>query len=326
MESINGILSTLSNELVAAVEKGGKSVVRIDDGTRLTASGCVWNGEGIIVATSHGVESDEGLAIETGDGKRYEATVVGRDPESDIAVLKVDGAGLTPFEFSTSPNSAGALVLALGRPGQAGLQCTFGIVSSLTHEGNVLHADATLYPGFSGGALVDTQGRLAGLLNVSFGRGRGAALSHAFVSGIVESILKDGVVQRGYLGVGTQPVEFSGQLRQRLPLTQDGGLLVVSIESDSPADLAGLLIGDVIAAIDGREVEDPRELRRTLRRQTSGASIVLKVVRGGELVDVTATLGAREGLSTHERGFGRGNGREEGRGHGHRMHRRRGMR
>jgi serine protease DegQ len=306
MASINGILSTLSGELVAAVQKGGQSIVRIDDGTRLTASGSVWSADGFVVATSHGVETDEGLTIETRDGKSYEAVVVGRDPESDIALLKASTDELTPFEPSQESAQAGALALALGSPGQAGLQATFGMIGSVSHEGTVLHGDFTLYPGFSGGALVDTQGNLLALLNLSFGRGRGAALSQSFVSGVVESIKQHGTVQRGYLGIGTQPVEISAQLRERLELSQTIGLLIVSVEADSPADQAGLFVGDVIAALNGQDMDDPRGLRGVLGRQGAGATVNLKVVRGGQIAEVSAVLGGRESESQERAENGHG--------------------
>ncbi len=295
MESISGTLTTLSNELIRAVEIAGRSVVRIDDGTRLTASGSIWSADGVIVATSHGVETDEGLVVETADGKSYEANVLGRDPESDIVVLQANGTGFPAFEVVSGLTSVGSLALALGRPGHAGLQATLGIVGSVTHEGSVLQTDAVLYPGFSGGALVDTQGRIAGLLNLSFGRGRGGAVTAGMVAQVVDSLLKHGSVPRGYLGIGSQPVSISDALQRSLGRAQSEGLLVVSVETDSPADKSGLFVGDIIVALEADPVGDPRQLRHLLGRLPAGQQVRLEILRGGNLSCVSATLGARGG-------------------------------
>jgi S1-C subfamily serine protease len=293
MQSISGTLTSLSNELVGAVQVAGDSVVRIDDGTRLTASGSIWSTEGVIVATSHGVEADEGLTVETGDGKTYDATVVGRDPESDIAVLKANGTGIKAFQHVTETTPVGSLVLAIGRPGHAGLQATLGIVGSVTHEGTILHTDAVLYPGFSGGALIDTRGRFAGLLNLGFGRGRGGVVAVSSVSKVVGSLLSHGSVPRGYLGVGSQPVSLGDALQRSLGRAQSAGLLIVSVEPDSPADRSGIFVGDVIVALDGSHVEDPRQLRRTLGERSAGEQVGLEILRGGQLIRIGAILGGR---------------------------------
>ena len=293
MESISGTLTTLSNELVRAVQVAGQSVVRIDDGTRLTASGSIWSGDGVIVATSHGVETDDGLVIETADGKTYEGTVVARDSESDIAVIRANGSGFEAFEPVAETPLAGTLVLALGRPGQAGLQATLGIVGSVSYEGTILHTDAVLYPGFSGGALIDTAGRFAGLLNLGLGRGRGGAIATGTVVQIVDTLLKLGSISRGYLGIGSQPVEIGDTLQRKLGRAQNAGLLVVSVETDSPADKAGLYVGDVVVALEGDPVADPRQLRKVLGQRSAGESVQLEILRGGQSSSVNVTLAAR---------------------------------
>jgi serine protease DegQ len=293
MESISGTLTTLSNELVRAVQIAGQSIVRIEDGTRLTASGSIWSDDGVIVATSHGVEADEGLVVEAGDGTTYDATVVGRDSESDIAVLRANGTGFKGFEPVTEGTQAGSLALALGRPGRAGLQATLGIVGSVTREGTILHTDAVLYPGFSGGALIDTQGRFAGLLNLGFGRGRGGALAVDTVAQVVDSLLRHGSVPRGYLGIGSQPVSISDALQGMLGRAQSAGLLIVSVEPDSPADKSGLYVGDVIVALEGAPVGEPRQLRHALGQRSAGETVGLEILRGGQVSRVSATLGER---------------------------------
>lgn len=278
-------LENLSSELADAVERAGHSVVRVEDGTRLTASGVVW-ADDTVVATSHGVERDEDLSIETGDGRRIAATLVGRDHDADLAVLRVEG-GLTPF----TPASAriGALALAVARPGERGLRATLGLVSGSreTGPGSVLHTDATLYPGFSGGALVDASGGLLGVLNLGWGRGRSIALDTDLVAETVDAILGGGTVARGYLGVRTQPAELPASAGQAT------GLLVAHVEKDSPAQAAGIALGDVILRIEGQATDDARSLRRALRGSRAGQTVRVEVLRGGTTHPLEAILGAQ---------------------------------
>ncbi len=276
-------LIDLSAALADAVERAGRSVVRVDDGTRLTASGVAW-ADNLVVSTSHGTEADEGLTIETADGTRHEATLVGRDHDADLAVLRVEG-GLAPF--APAEARVGALALAIGRPGERGLQATLGVVGSKREAsvGAVLHTDATLYPGFSGGALVDAAGGLLGVLNLGWGRGRGVAVDYALVRESVDAILNGGVVRRGYLGVRTQPAELPGG---------SVGLLVAHVEEGSAAHAAGLGLGDVILRLEGQATDDPRALRRLLRGFRAGQTVAVDVLRGGTAHTIEVTLGAQE--------------------------------
>lgn len=315
--SSSNVLQELSNALVAAVQAGGRSVVRVDDGTRLTASGVIWSADGLIVATSHGVEKDEGLVIETHDGARLDAAVLLRDPEFDIAVLKVEAAGLPAIEQAPADAEVGALVLALGRPGGVALQASFGVVGSAGGEpgSRVYHVDATLYPGFSGGALVDTAGQFVGLLNL--GWRRGVALGPGLVTQIVDAAATGEPVRRGYLGVGTQPVELSENVRKLLDGPYVVGLLVVSLDAGGPAELAGLYVGDTIVEVEGVQTSDPHDLRQALRRRAAGQAVSIRIVRGGEARTIQAVLGERpysdeSGRERRRRGPGRG-GRRLGR-------------
>ena len=276
-------LIQLSAALADAVERAGRSVVRVDDGTRLTASGVAWV-DNLVVATSHGVEADEGLAVLTGQDVRLEATLIGRDHDADLAVLRVEG-GLEPF--APAEARVGALALAVGRPGDRGLAATLGVVGSRreANVGAILHTDATLYPGFSGGALVDAAGGLLGVLNLGWGRGRGVALDVALVRESVEAILNGGAVQRGYLGVRTQPAELPGG---------GVGLLVAHVEEGSAAQAAGVVLRDVILRMDGRATDDPRALRRLLRGFRAGQTVAVEVLRGGTAHTIDVILGAQE--------------------------------
>jgi serine protease DegQ len=291
-------LQSLSNDLSDVAERAALSVVRVEDGSRLTATGVVWSSDGVIVTTSHGVERDEDLSIELADGTLLPATLVGRDPDTDLAVLKAQSGDLTPIDGSESDAArVGSLVLALARPGRAGLQATIGIVSSRTETQSggrseyLLHTDADMYPGFSGGPIVDMQAKMLGLTNLMFGRGRGIALGTPIVANITQMLLSNGRVQRGYLGVRTQQVSLPEAVRERLVPVQQRGLLIAQVEVDSPAETSGLLLGDTILRFNDGLISDVEALRQHLRLHSAGTEVILQILRGGEFQLIQVTLG-----------------------------------
>lgn len=294
-------LAALSAGLADVVARVGPSVVRVDDGSRLTATGIVWAEGGIVLTTSHGVERDDDLAVVLADGTRLAATLVGRDPETDLAVLRVSASGLVPVTRA-DPEAVrvGQLVLALGRPGESGLSATLGILSArqdaqdMGRPEYVLHTDATLYPGFSGGPLVNVAGEVVGLTNLGFGRGLGFALGLPILAHVAEALLAGGAVKRGYLGVSTQSVALPQSLRAALGVSQEHGLLVVQVESGGPADAAGLSLGDILLGLGGTALDDVDDLRRLLRGLAAGQGAALDIARGGAAHSLTVTLGARE--------------------------------
>jgi S1-C subfamily serine protease len=294
-----GILANLSTELADVVERVAPAVVRVDDGSRLTATGTLWSAEGIVVTTSHGVERDESLSIELGDGKVLPAAIIGRDPDTDLAALKVNATGLPFVPQAESPEvRVGNLALALARPGHGGLQATLGIISarleSQSHgqEEYILHTDAVLYPGFSGGPLVNVNGKVVGILNLMFGRGKGVALGTPITNHIIQALLAHGRVQRGYLGVRTQQVMLPEGLRKSLSLSQETGLLLVQVDPGSPAEKGGLLLGDVLLAFNDVDVSDVDSLRRQLRLHSAGDTVKIRLLRGGALHTQDVSLGS----------------------------------
>ena len=294
-------LTALSDQLADVVARLAPSLVRVDDGSRLTATGVLWTADGLVLTTSHGVERDEDLTVELADGTRLPASVVGRDEETDVALLRVQSAGL-PAIPQADPETVqvGQLALALGRPGSSGLQATLGIVSARqeAQDGGrpeyVLHTDAVLYPGFSGGALVNVHGQMVGLLNLGFGRGMGVALGLPIVAHVADALLAGGAVKRGYLGVSAQPVALPAALKTGLNVTQDHALLVVQVEPGRAADQAGLMLGDMLLALNGKPLGDVDDLRQTLRGLSAGQPLTLQIARGGAAQTLAATLGARE--------------------------------
>ena len=225
------------------------------------------------------------LAIVLGDGSRHAATLIGRDEETDFAVLKGNASGLPALERGSDENAKiGSLVLAVARPGNFGVGATFGILSgrSASQRGGrdeaILHTDAAFHFGFSGSALVDVQGKALGINNLAFGRGKSVALGVSIAEHTVEALLKHGQTKPGYLGIRTQLVPITESLRVALNMTQERGLLVFAVEADSPAEKAGLTLGDTLLAVNSQPLNDVDDLRRNLRILHAGETITLSLL------------------------------------------------
>jgi S1-C subfamily serine protease len=294
------MLENFSKALADAVEAASVGTVRVEARRRLPATGIVWSADGIIVTAHHVVERDENINIGLPDGSTTSATLVGRDPNTDLAVLRVQNKGLTLLaQANTSELRVGNLVLALGRPG-TDILSTIGIVSALgdgwrTPAGGQLdryvQTDVTMYPGFSGGPLIDVAGNLIGM-NTSALRDVSLAVPIPTMTRVVESLLKHGKVRQGYLGVGSQPVRLPKALAQELG--QETGLVILSVEPDSPADKGGLLLGDTLVAFEGKALRHLDDLMGQLGSAAVGKTVTLRIVRGGQLQDVKVTVGERE--------------------------------
>ncbi len=291
-------LASLSDALAGAVETAGASVVRVEGRRRLAASGIVWSADGVIVTAHHVVEQDENIGIGLPDGRTATARLIGRDPSTDVAVLRAELSGLRSAAWVGADQlSVGHLVLAVGRPGQS-VMATLGIISALTKEwrtpagGQLDHyvqTDAVMYPGFSGGALVDVQGRTVGLTSSALMRGVSLAVPADTLRSVVETLLTHGRVRRGYLGVGAQAARLPAGLATQLG--QESGLLLGSVETDSPAERGGLFMGDTIVALDGQPVRHLDDLLALLSGDRVGQAVPVRVVRGGQIVDVRVTIG-----------------------------------
>jgi len=292
------ILSNLSNALAAAVETAAKSVVRVEGRRRLPASGILWSSDGVIVTAHHAVEQDEAIEIGLADGSRVKAAVVGRDPTTDIAVLRAQASGLPPASWAELGDlRVGHLVLALGRPGEK-VMATFGIVSALSKDWRTpaggkldyyLQTDVVMYPGFSGGPLVDVSGRILGLNSSALLRGISVTVPAISLRQTVEALLAHGRVRRGYLGVGAQTVRLPAALAAQL--NQETGLLLGSVEAGSPAEQAGLFMGDTIVTLDGQPVRHLDDLLALLSGDRAGKTASVRIVRGGQAMEVSVVIG-----------------------------------
>jgi len=291
-------LTDLSTALAAAVETTGASVVRVEARRRMPASGIVWSADGLIVTAHHVVEQDDNMGIGLPDGGGATASLVGRDPSTDLALLRIQARGLKPATWiDASALKVGHLALALGRPDES-IMATLGIVHALgkgwrTPAGGeldtYLQSDVVMYPGFSGGPLISAAGEVMGVNSSALLRGVSLAIPTATVRQVIETLLTHGRVRRGYLGVSAQVVRLPAALAQQSD--QETGLLLGSVEPGSPAEKAGLFMGDTIVALDGQPVRHLDDLQALLSGERVGASVPVRIVRGGQVTDVPVTIG-----------------------------------
>lgn len=296
-------LQAYSDEMAALVAQVAKSVVRVDARHRIPGTGIIWTSEGAIVTADHVLERDENIHVMM-DGTSYEAEIAGRDPTTDLAVLKVKASNLIAAQTADAKTlKQGNLVFALGRPWGGEPIVSAGIVSALGRFGRgngwsnfkegLIHSDVTLYPGFSGGPLADASGRVVGLNSGLLGRGLAASIPTGTVARIAEQLLTRGRVERGYLGVGVQKIPLQASLVQKLNLTQETGIMILHVEADAGAEKAGLVTGDILVGLDGTTIARVRELNRWLANESSGRQVNARIIRGGELLELPVTIGVR---------------------------------
>jgi S1-C subfamily serine protease len=295
---MSATLHELSSNIAELVAAADKHIVRVEARRRLPASGVIYRADGLIVTANHVVERDDELTVGLGDGTTYRATLVGRDPNSDIALLRVEANNLPAAQWSDPASlHVGHIVLALGRPGRT-VQATLGVISALsggwrTSAGadieHYLQTDVAMYPGFSGGPLLAADGTLAGLNSSALIRGISVALPSPTIARVVETLVTHGRVPRGYLGIGIQPVRLTGALQE--VAGQETGLMVMSVESNSPAEQAGLLQGDILVSLGGQALRQVDDLQSLLGSATVGQSIQGRVARSGALQELSVTIG-----------------------------------
>jgi len=296
------ILQQVSDDLAATVEAVSPGLVRVEARPRFPASGMVWSPDGVIVTAHHVIEQDEAVRVGLHGGQTATATLVGRDATTDLAVLRVATMELTPpvwAEPDLASLRVGHLVLAVGRPGQSA-QATLGIVSALgehwrTPTGGLLEryvqTDVVMFPGFSGGPLVNAAGQVVGLNTSALLRGLSLTVPVATLHRVVGMLLTHGKIRRGYLGVSTQPVRLPAMLQQSVG--QETGLLLITVEPQSPAEQGGLLLGDTLIAFDDTPVRHPDNLLAFLSTDRIGATVRVRLVRAGQVQEQAVVVGER---------------------------------
>lgn len=294
------VLTQFSEALAGLTTEAEASVVRVEARRRLPATGIVWSADGLIMSANHVITRDDNIMVGLAGGEAVAAVLVGRDPATDTAVLRVDRSGLTPLpEADKTQLGVGSLALALGRPGQ-NIQATLGIISAMGgswrtrlggHVDRYLHTDVVMYPGFSGGPLVDSHGRLVGMNTSAVIGGVSLVIPVGTLARVADALVAHGRIRRGYLGVSTHRVKLPENLRQELG--QKTGLLIVSAEADSPAAESGLTLGDTIVALDGQKVRHHDDLLALLSGDRVGKAVPVTIIRGGKEQIISVTIAER---------------------------------
>lgn len=297
-------LINFSNELAGIVQRLSTFVVSVSARRRYPSSGLLWS-PSVIVTAAHTIQHDEDISVTAANGKVLGANLVGRDPGTDIAVLKADTPELSgegPGRASTV--GAGELALVLGRSPQSGANASLGIISAVsgpwkTWRGGELDSyvrlDARLFPQSSGGAVVNMRGEIIGIATSALSRIAGLAIPVATVKRVTEQLLERGFVPRGYLGIGVQSVPLPEELRTRLAISNQAGLMVLTVESGGPADKAGLLIGDIVIRLGDVVAERIDELQTFTGSGLIGRPVQIHFIRGGVLKESMLTVGERQG-------------------------------
>jgi len=292
-------LTNLSDQMADAAARAAASVVLVNARPRIPASGVAVSADTILTA-GHVVEREEDISVLLPDGREIPATLAGRDPGSDLALLRLAEPAATPAARAAREARVGQLVLALGRPGAAGIQASLGIVSAVggplrTGRASLLErylrTDAIGYPGFSGGALINAAGEVLGLNTSGFSPGTLITIPAALAWSTAELLRERGRVPRGYLGVRTQVIPLPEGLQSKLGRSQDRALMLVGVESGSTAERSGLIVGDILAGLDGTPLRDHESLSARLMRDSVGQTLALEILRGGELLRLDVQVG-----------------------------------
>ena len=315
---MSNLMIDLSNAFADAAEKAGKSTVLVNARQRMPSSGVAFTSD-MIVTADHTLERDDDISVILSDGTQVKATIAGRDPGSDLAVLRLENASAFPAEKATQAR-VGQIVLALGRPSAEGIEASLGTLSAISGpvrtQGGVLdryyRTDTTPYPGFSGGPLIDAEGHILGINTSGFGRGMSITIPAEIVWKVAGELARNGSIKRGYLGIRSQPVELTPSAQTALKREQPTGLLIVGLEDQSPAEKGGLLVGDTLVGINGHQISDHDALFANLSGDVVGKPAPVEVLRGGLPQSFSVVIEERQvEPQEHE-------DNHHGHGHGHR--------
>lgn len=291
-------IQDMSNSLVEGLKAAGPSIVRVDGRRRYALSGTLWDEE-LVVTTCRAVERDDDIRVTFSNGETHPATLLGRDPSTDLALLRLDAAFAAPMWVVDEELEVGQLALMAGRPGND-VQASLGIVGALggawrtAMGGRVsrrIQVDARTFPGFSGGPLLNTSGQVLGVNTASLAREVPMTLPTETVRRVVEALQTHGRMRRGYVGVTGQPVKLPESLQETAE--QVAGLLVTSVETSSPASRAGVMIGDILLTFGGERVRHPAQLLAQLDGETVGKEMSVTMARAGTLTELNVSVGER---------------------------------
>lgn len=297
------VATGISQELAGTAEKAGRSVVTVHGRHRIPSSGVYWR-PGVIVTANHTLRREDEITVQFGPEKRLAGKLAGRDPGTDLAIVKVEDtqAAVAPEFGDAASLRLAHLVLALGRTRWGSLVASAGIVGGLGGEwrtwrgGRIdqnIRLDLELYPGFSGGPLVSVEGKVLGINTNGLSRGRAVTVPLGTVNRAVDELLEKGHIARPYLGIAMQPVAIPEKLRGNLKGAGEGGLMVLHVEPSGPAEKAGIVLGDIIVELDGKPALDPEHIRELLTSSKVGQDVAIAALRGGAPVTLTVKLAER---------------------------------
>jgi serine protease Do len=292
-------LSAFSEALADLVEKAARGVVAVKAAPYRVVSGLIVR-ENLIAVSNHTLRREDRIPLQGIDGTQAVGTILGRDPTIDLAFLKLESGKLTPLTAADPASlKAGTLAAVVGLTIDAGPSASLGILGAVagprrTWRGGTLdhffRLDVNLYPSQSGAAVVDAQGHLIGLATPGLLRHSAVAVPITTLNRISEELLREGRIRHGYLGVSLHPVAVPAALRAKLEIAAESGLILLSVEPESPADKAGWQVGDILISLNGEPIIDIDELQSALRGNTVGQSVMASLLRGGELVQTQITI------------------------------------
>ena len=293
----------LSDQFSAIAQEAGKFVVAVHGGHRIGASGILWRSE-LVVTSSHALRQTEGIEVAFGAKSSLKTRFLGRDSGTDVAVLRLDSA---ISEAPAQPHDGaglrvGQLVLAVGRSRLNDLAASAGIIARLgaawqTWRGgridSLLRPDVTLYPGQSGGALVDSRGRVLGMNTSGLARAAAITVPTATIERVVNEIVEHGRVFRPYLGLAMQPVAMPEELARKLKIERESALMVMRVDPGSPSAEAGLMLGDLILTVNAQAVGGIERIQQALGQAKRGDTVELGYARAGQLASAKLKLADR---------------------------------
>lgn len=296
-------LSAFSSELAAISEKASASVVTVHSHgrVRMSTSGIVWR-KGLIVTTDSGLRREEDIHVTLPDGNRAPAELKGRDASTDLALLACETGAFAPLAFSDTTARLGEFVLTAGRTADTGPIVTFGIVSGVARDWQswrgakleeFVRLDASIYPTSVGGAVLNSEGAALGIVAGGLSRSSVLAITRRTIDRVGEQLATKGRVARGYIGIGLQPVAIPQALRERFSIEQETGIMALAVEEKGPAGLAGIMMGDVLIAIDNRPITDAESLHSVLDPGSVGKQLSAVILRGGDRHELKVTIGER---------------------------------
>jgi len=296
------VLVELSDALADAAELAGKSTVLVNARRRMPASGIVFAPD-LVLTAEHVIEKTEDITVVTSDGIEVLAKVTGRDAGTDLAVLTLERTAGAVADVAKTRARLGQIALALARPSREGIEASLGTVSAIggpIQTGRVgmleryYRTNSISYPGFSGGPLVAADGTILGINTSGLSNGAAITIPADIAWKTAEILARNGQIKRGYLGIRSQTVDIPNTSRDALKRKQATGLLIMSIEKDSPASKGGLMVGDILVALAGNPILHHDELFARLNGDVVGRATHIEILRGGQPQGQDIVIGERE--------------------------------